>query len=88
MFLLLIEQVLHGSGGLLFSNTLPLYALFKRASSACTAEVSVCGGDFLNILLRFFIGGGGSMNISWQELFEFCLVILETIELIVQIKKK
>ena len=42
----------------------------------------------MNILLQTIAGGGGYMNISWHELFEFCLVIIETIELIVQIKKK
>ena len=71
MFLLLIEQVLHGSGGLL------QHIVFHFARRR-----------LLEYSPPFFIGGGGYMNISWQELFAFCLVILETIELIVQIKKK
>ena len=52
MFLLLIGQVLHGSGGLLPRE------------------------EVMN------------MNVSWTELLAFCLVILEVIKLLVQIKKK
>ena len=29
-----------------------------------------------------------NMNVSWTELLAFCLVILEVIELLVEIKKK
>ena len=42
------------------------------------------------------LGSGGllfaeevmNMNVSWTELLAFCLVILEVIELLVEIKKK
>ena len=70
MFLLLIEQVLHGSGGLLPTS-------FSTLQRRRLLEYSPSNK-----------GGGGSMNVTWQEIFSFCLVIIETIELIVQIKKK
>ena len=71
IFLLLIEQVLHGSGGLLPTS---FSTLQRRRLLDCSPPV----------LMEEVV----PMNITWQELFAFCLVILETIELIVQIKKK